>query len=45
MKLTFLQIEEAVARVAFGESANCVAGGFGVTEGALRHHFRKGRAS
>ncbi|WP_295372153.1 hypothetical protein [uncultured Pseudacidovorax sp.] len=42
MKLTFVQVEEARQRVMWGESARSVARLMGVTEGALRHHFRKG---
>lgn len=42
MKLTFVQVEEARQRVMWGESARSVARLLGVTEGALRHHFRRG---
>lgn len=42
MKLTFVQVEEARQRVMWGESARSVARLLGVTEGALRYHFRKG---
>lgn len=42
MKLTFLQIDHAFSRVAWGESGRAVARDLGVTEGALRFHFRKG---
>jgi predicted transcriptional regulator len=41
-KLNILQLEEALARAAYGESVRSIAVGMGVTEGALRHHFRKG---
>ena len=42
MKLTFLQIDHAFSRVAWGESGRAVARDLGVTEGTLRFHFRKG---
>lgn len=42
MKLTFLQIDQAFERVCWGESCRAVARDLGVTEGALRRHFRKG---
>ncbi len=42
MKITFLQVHEAFNRCAGGESARSVAKSLGVTEGALRFHFRKG---
>jgi predicted transcriptional regulator len=41
MKLTFLQIEQAHGRAVFGESVRSIARSMGVTEGALRFHFRK----
>ena len=44
MKLTFLQVEEAFARCLYGESARSIARSMGVTEGALRFHFRKGKS-
>lgn len=42
MKITYLQVHEAFNRCAGGESARSVAKSLGVTEGALRFHFRKG---
>lgn len=42
MKITYLQVHEAFYRCAGGESVRSVAKGLGVTEGALRFHFRKG---
>lgn len=42
MKITFLQIDKAFSRVVWGESGRAVARDLGVTEGALRFHFRKG---
>ncbi|MFZ3142268.1 hypothetical protein [Polaromonas sp.] len=42
MKITFLQIDQAFGRVCWGESCRAVARDLGVTEGALRFHFRKG---
>lgn len=41
MKLTFLQIEQAHGRAVYGESVRSIARSMGVTEGALRFHFRK----
>ena len=41
MKITYLQVHEAFPRCAGGESVRSVAKGLGVTEGALRFHFRK----
>ena len=42
MKITFLQVEEAFGRSVYGESVRSIARSMGVTEGALRFHFRKG---
>ena len=42
MKITFLQVDEAFRRNVWGESVRAIARDFGVTEGALRFHFRKG---
>jgi AcrR family transcriptional regulator len=42
MKLTLLQIREAHSRAVHGESVRAIARSLSVTEGALRHHFRKG---
>ena len=41
MKVTFLQIEQAFIRACNGESVRSIASCLGVTEGCLRHHFRK----
>jgi len=42
MKLTALQLHEALGRATYGESVRSIARTMGVTEGALRFHFRKG---
>lgn len=42
MKITFLQIEQAFKRAVVGEYVRSIARDLGVTEGALRFHFRKG---
>ena len=40
-KLNLIQIETAFTRAVMGESVRSIAASLGVTEGALRHHFRK----
>lgn len=40
-KLTYLQREEAFKRAVGGEPAHAIARDMGVTEGALRWHWRK----
>jgi hypothetical protein len=42
MKLTFIEVETAFRRNVMGESCRAIARSLGVTEGALRFHFRKG---
>lgn len=40
-KLTCIQIDDAFGRAVIGESVRKIAHSMGVTEGALRFHFRK----